>query len=205
VRLQEARRDLYRRLAKEQGYKSRAAFKLIEAVDKYEFIKDGDVVVDFGSAPGGWLQVCSELVGEHGLVVGVDLAGLNFKEANVRTVRADVNRPTMAEELIALTMGRADVVLSDLSPTISGVWELDHIRQVDLTFRVLDLCEVLLRPRGHAFFKTFEGERSAEVRQRFRNSFAVVRPYKPPASRSVSSELYYYCQGWNGTGQTRGL
>jgi 23S rRNA (uridine2552-2'-O)-methyltransferase len=198
MRLEEARKDLYRRLAKEQGYKSRAAFKLIEANEKYRFISEGDVVIDFGSAPGGWLQVSSELIGERGLVVGLDLAAMSFRESNIRTLRSDVYGQEVAGELMAITGRRADVILSDLSPTVSGVWELDHIRQVDLTFRVLDLSETLLRRGGNAFFKGFDGERSRELRDRFKASFSVARPYKPPASRNVSSELYYYCQGWQG-------
>ncbi|MDV3243983.1 MAG: RlmE family RNA methyltransferase [Nitrososphaerales archaeon] len=195
MKLQEARRDLYRRLAKEQGYKSRAAFKLIEANEKYDFIQEGDRVVDFGAAPGGWLQVCSQLVGPRGLVVGLDLHEIHLKEKNVKTVVMDVNDPRVAERIETMLKGKADVVLSDLSPTVSGVWELDQIRQVDLTLRVLDLCGSVLKRNGKCFLKLFEGERSGEVRTEFRRRFTVVRPLKPKASRSASSELYYYCEG----------
>jgi len=200
MRLDEAKKDLYRRLAKEQGYKSRAAFKLIEANEKYRFIKNGDLVIDFGSAPGGWLQVCSGLIGARGLAVGVDLAAVHLKEKNVKTLTLNVHDPSVVDSLLAVTGRKADVVLSDLSPTLTGVWELDHTRQVDLTFRVLDLSEMLLRKGGNAFFKAFDGERSLEVRARLRSSFAFARPYKPPASRRASSELYFYCEGWRGSG-----
>jgi 23S rRNA (uridine2552-2'-O)-methyltransferase len=204
VRLQEARRDLYRRLAKEQGYKSRAAFKLIEANAKYRFIKEGDKVVDFGAAPGGWLQVSSELVGPQGLVVGVDLSEIHLKEkgVNVKTLRLDVMEEGVAEAILALTGGdEVQVILSDLSPTVSGVWELDQTRQADLTLKVLDLSDVLLKRGGSAFLKAFEGERSREVRDAFRTHFEIVRTIKPRASRSASSELYYYCEGWRGGGR----
>ncbi len=196
MRLHEARRDLYRRLAKEQGYKSRAAFKLIEANEKYDFIREGDSVADFGAAPGGWLQVASKLVGPSGKVVGVDLHDIHLKEKNVRTLAIDVNDPKVADKVALELGGRADVVMSDLAPSVSGVWELDQTRQVDLTLRVLELSESVLKRGGFAFFKLFEGERSQEVRDEFRTRFAVVRPMKPAASRSVSSELYYYCEGW---------
>lgn len=196
MRLNEARRDLYRRLAKEQGYRSRAAFKLIQATEKYHFIGPGDRVVDFGAAPGGWMQVASQLVGNDGTVVGVDLHEIRVRGKNLKTIEMDVHDPKVEQKLLEALGGMADVALSDLAPTVSGVWELDQSRQVDLTLRVLDLSESVLRPDGSGFFKLFEGERSQEVRDEFRKRFRVVHTIKPLASRSVSSELYYYCEGW---------
>lgn len=198
MRLHEARRDQYRRLAKEQGYKSRAAFKLIEATEKYGFMGEGDRVVDFGAAPGGWLQVCAQLLGPSGRVVGVDLHEIHVKDKNVATLVMDVNDPRVADRVIHILGRQADVVLSDLAPSVSGVWELDQTRQADLTLRVLDLSGSLLRRGGSAFLKLFEGERSPEVREALRKRFDVVRAFKPAASRSASSELYYYCEGWRG-------
>jgi 23S rRNA (uridine2552-2'-O)-methyltransferase len=196
MRLQEARKDLYRRLAKEQGYRSRAAFKLIEANEKYGIVREGNRVVDLGAAPGGWLQVCSELVGPHGLAVGVDLHETRVKGQNVRTIVMDVYDERAVRKILEVTGGKVDVVLSDLAPSVSGVWELDHIRQVDLTLKVLELSKVILRRGGRAFLKLFEGERSQEAREELRKHFKTVRVVKPQASRSASSELYYYCDGW---------
>ncbi|MDA4119092.1 MAG: RlmE family RNA methyltransferase, partial [Thaumarchaeota archaeon] len=190
-----ARRDLYRRLAREQGYKSRAAFKLIEANERYQFIKEGGKVVDFGSAPGGWLQVVSAFVGPGGLVVGVDLQAVKLKEKNVVFLKSDVNDPNLPSKVTKALGGKADALLSDLSPEVSGVWELDQTTQVDLTLRALELSSSLLKPTGGAFFKLFEGERAQEVRDEFRRMFSVVRVIKPAASRNASSELYYYCEG----------
>jgi 23S rRNA (uridine2552-2'-O)-methyltransferase len=198
MRLNEARRDLYRRLAKEQGYKSRAAFKLIEACDKYRFIGEGDYVVDFGSAPGGWLQVASELVGPDGFVAGVDLRPVHMKERNVVSLVMDIHNPQVGEALLRLMGRKADVFLSDVAPSVSGVWELDQGKQADLTLRVLELAPALLKERGTAFCKLFEGERSEEVRRALRNGFERIKANKPAASRSSSSELYYYCEGWKG-------
>lgn len=195
MRLSEARRDLYRRLAREQGYKSRAAFKLIEANERYGLIRGGDKVIDFGAAPGGWLQVVSELVGPSGLVVGVDTSPIRLKEKNVTAIKMDVHDPAVSDKVAGALGGKADAVLSDLAPSVTGVWELDQTRQVDLTLRVLDLSESLLKEGGCAFCKLFEGERSQEVRTRFRLMFESVRVLKPAASRSASSELYYACQG----------
>jgi len=195
LRLDEARRDLYRRLAREQGYKSRAAFKLIEANERYGFLSRGGRVLDLGAAPGGWLQVASELVGPDGLVVGVDTSPIRLKEKNVVSIKMDVNDSTLVPKVRELLGGRADVMLSDLSPSVSGVWEIDQTRQVDLTLRVLDLTSLLLKETGSVFCKLFEGLRAQEVRDEFRRRFRLVRVIKPAASRSASSELYYYCEG----------
>jgi 23S rRNA (uridine2552-2'-O)-methyltransferase len=195
MRLHEARKDLYRRLAREQGYKSRAAFKLLEANERYGFIREGGKVFDFGAAPGGWLQVASEIVGPEGKVVGIDLSPIRLKERNVVAIRIDVHDPAVAAKARGALGGDADVILSDLAPTVSGVWELDQTRQVDMTLRVLDLSKELLRPGGSVFCKLFEGERSQEVRDLFRRMFRSVRVVKPAASRNASSELYYFCEG----------
>jgi len=195
LRLDEARRDLYRRLAREQGYKSRAAFKLLEANERYGFLREGAKVLDLGAAPGGWMQVASELVGPEGLIVGVDLSPIRLKEKNVVAVKMDVHDPALPDKARALLGGEADVILSDLSPVVSGVWELDQTRQVDLTLRVLELAGSLLKESGSIFCKLFEGERAQEVRDEFRRTFRSVRVVKPAASRTASSELYYFCEG----------
>lgn len=195
MRLHEARRDLYRRLAKEQGYKSRAAFKLIEANERYGFLREGGRVLDFGSAPGGWMQVASELVGPSGIVVGVDLSPVRLKEKNLVFMKMNINDPALPPKLLESLGGRADVILSDLSPVVSGVWELDQTRQVDLTLKVLQLSSDLLKKGGAVFCKLFEGERAQEVRDEFRKRFKTVRVVKPSASRPASSELYYFCEG----------
>jgi 23S rRNA (uridine2552-2'-O)-methyltransferase len=195
MRLNESKRDLYRRLAREQGYKSRAAFKLIEANERYGFLRSGVKVLDLGAAPGGWLQVASELVGPAGLVVGIDTSPIRLKEKNVVSAKMDVNDATLVPKVMELLGGRADVILSDLSPSVSGVWEIDQTKQVDLTLRALDLASSLLKEEGSVFCKLFEGIRAQEVRDEFRRRFRLVRVIKPAASRSASSELYYYCEG----------
>lgn len=195
MRLNEAKRDLYRRLAREQGYKSRAAFKLIEANERYGFLRRGGRVLDFGSSPGGWLQVASEAVGAEGLVVGVDVAPNRVKEKNVVSLKMDVNDPAFASKAAGALGGKADVFLSDLSPSVTGVWELDQTRQVDLTMKVLELAGELLKTGGCLFCKLFEGAGSQGVRDELRRRFKTVRVIKPAASRNASSELYYFCEG----------
>ena len=201
MRLQDARRDLYRRLAKEEGFKSRAAYKLIEANERYGIIGRGSRVVDFGAAPGGWLQVCSRIVGDSGLVVGVDLREISLKSKNLKTLRLDVYDESVGGQISKVLSGlAADVILSDLSPSVSGIWELDHFRQVEMTVRVLSLGETLLKKGGNGFFKDFEGERSREVRRELIERFEEVRTMKPRASRNESSELYYVGLAWRGAG-----
>ena len=199
MKLQEARRDLYRRLAKEEGFKSRAAYKLIEANERYRIITGGSRVVDFGAAPGGWLQVCSRIVGDSGFVVGVDLREISLKGKNLKTLRLDVYDESVGG-IVSKVLGglTADVILSDLSPSVSGIWELDHFRQVEMTQRVLSLGETLLKKGGNGFFKIFEGERSGEVKRELIGRFEEVRTMKPRASRRESSELYYVGLAWRG-------
>ena len=143
--------------------------------------------------------MAGENVGERGVVVGVDLNAIRLRGRNLSTLTMDVHDPKTGQAVMsALSRRTADVVLSDLAPSVSGVWDLDQGRQVDLTLRVLELSELVLRRGGSGFFKLFEGERSQEVREEFRKCFEIVRAIKPAASRSVSSELYYYCKGWKG-------
>ncbi|HUH99989.1 MAG TPA: RlmE family RNA methyltransferase [Nitrososphaerales archaeon] len=193
MRLQDAKRDQYRRLAREQGYKSRAAYKLLESVRKHRLIKKGDVVLDFGAAPGGWLQVASEAAGESGLVVGVDLEPVDLNEDNIVAIQSDVKSPELALRLEKALPRRADVLLSDLSPQVTGTWDLDHFRQIDLTFAAVSLMGGFLRKGGNAMFKVFDGERFGEIRGSLSKQFKTVQVTKPKASRSESAELYLVC------------
>ena len=163
MRLEDARRDQYRKLAREEGYKSRAAYKLLESVRKYQLVKRGDVVLDFGAAPGGWLQVAANAVGESGLVVGVDLEPVQLNLENVVTIQSDVKSPELAVKLDRELPRKADVVLSDLSPQVMGTWDLDHYRQIDITMAAAALMGGVLRKGGNAMFKVFDGERFGEM------------------------------------------
>jgi 23S rRNA (uridine2552-2'-O)-methyltransferase len=196
MRLEDARRDQYRKLAREEGYKSRAAYKLLESVRKYQLIKRGDVVLDFGAAPGGWLQVAAEAVGESGLVVGVDLEPLQLNLENVVTIQSDVKSPELAVKLDGALPRKADVVLSDLSPQVMGTWDLDHYRQIDITMAAAALMGGFLRKGGNAMFKVFDGERFGEMRAVLAKQFQKVHITKPKASRKGSAELYLVCLGF---------
>jgi len=195
LRLSEAKTDYYRRKAREQGYKSRAAYKLLEAVQKYRLIKPGDRVLDIGAAPGGWLQVASEAVGESGRVVGIDLDEIRLNLPNVRTLRMDVYDKATLETVRSLFDMPADVMLSDLSPKISGAWDLDHYKQTELVLRSFDLGDDILRKGGNAMLKLFDGERFIEARKEAEKRYTTVVVMKPKASRGSSSEMYFVCLG----------
>lgn len=196
MRLEDARRDQYRKLAREEGYKSRAAYKLLESVRKYQLVKRGDVVLDFGAAPGGWLQVAANAVGESGLVVGVDLEPVQLNLENVVTIQSDVKSPELAVKLDRELPRKADVVLSDLSPQVMGTWDLDHYRQIDITMAAAALMGGFLRKGGNAMFKVFDGERFGEMRALLTGQFKKVHITKPKASRKGSAELYLVCLGF---------
>jgi 23S rRNA (uridine2552-2'-O)-methyltransferase len=193
MRLEDAKRDPYRKLAREEGYKTRAAYKLLENVRRYQLIKRGDVVLDFGAAPGGWLQVASQAVGESGLVVGVDLEPVQLNEMNVVTIQSDVRSPELSVKLERALPRKADVVLSDLSPQVMGTWDLDHYRQIEITMAAAALMGGFLRKGGNAMFKVFDGERFGETRALLTKQFERVQITKPKASRKGSAELYLVC------------
>jgi len=190
--LRERRQDYFYRRAKEERLRSRAAFKLSEAVERFGLIKSGDVVVDLGAAPGGWMVAALWAVGETGFVLGVDLKPIAaFEAENARSIVLDICEPDAVDVIRGfLPGGLADVVVSDVSPNVSGVWEVDSARQVDLAWRSLTVAGGVLRGGGNVFFKVFQGDMMNEFVAEVRREFRVVRFLKPRASRKKSSELY---------------
>lgn len=189
--LQDRKRDYYYKKAKEEKYRSRAAYKLLQAVKKYQFIKSGSVVVDLGAAPGGWVQAARSIVEDKGFVLGVDLRQVEpFEEDNVRTIEADVNEEETIQQILELLPRKADAVISDVSPNISGIWEVDHARQMDLSQRALNIALETLRPSGSFFVKVFQGDMLNDFTEKVKHHFQIVRVVKPAASRGKSSELF---------------
>ena len=193
MRLADARRDHYRRLAKDQGYRSRAAYKLKQLNDSYRILKKGYRVVDIGCAPGGWVQVATHEVGQSGKVVGIDLKPVDPVQGST-ILQGSIDDPVAVNKIIEAMGGlRADAVLSDLAPNVSGMWDVDHAKQIDLTRNALALAKQVLRERGSAVFKVFEGEFLRELKGEMAASFEKVLVSKPTASRQQSSELYLVC------------
>ncbi len=206
MRLDEAKRDHYRKRAKEEGYRSRAAFKLIQINQKYRLINPRDRVIDIGSAPGGWLEVASEQVGPDGLVIGVDLVQVKPVGKNVKILTGDISSADFPDKLhYALGKGNADCVLADLSPKISGIWEMDHFRQIELCHKVLDLLPSILVRGGSSVMKAFQGAELDLLVKRLKKSFPRVEVSKPNASRSESSEVYLVSMDFSGKVEPRQL
>jgi len=189
--VQERKKDYYYRKAKEEKYRSRATYKLFQAIEKYHFIKKGDVVVDLGAAPGGWVQAARKTVGSKGFVLGVDLKPIEpFSQTNVRTIISDINEQETLEQILSMIPKKADVVISDASPNISGIWEVDHARQIDLAHKSLEIALETLLLSGNFFVKVFEGDLLNDFIGKVKKHFEVVRIIKPKASRAKSSEIF---------------
>jgi 23S rRNA (uridine2552-2'-O)-methyltransferase len=189
--MQDKKRDYYYKKAKQEHYRSRAAYKLFQAIKKYGFIEYGDVVVDLGAAPGGWMQAAKKTVGNKGFVLGVDLKPIEpFPQHYVRTIVCDMTEEETLQQILELLPRKADAVISDASPNISGVWEVDHARQLDLAQEAMHIASETLRPGGNFFVKVFQGDMLDDFAQKVERHFDYVRVIKPHASRAKSSEMF---------------
>ncbi|HTW55871.1 MAG TPA: RlmE family RNA methyltransferase [Thermoplasmata archaeon] len=190
----ERRRDPYYRAAQAQGLRSRAAFKLDFLDRRFHLLRPGARVLDLGAAPGGWSVVAAERVGPRGSVVAVDERPID-PIPGVAVVRGRVGDPRLAARL---GPGSFDVVLSDLSPRISGAYGTDHARSAALVAAALALAEGVLRPGGAFAAKVFDGDLVDDLAARIADGFVRSRRTKPPASREASSELYLVGLGYRG-------
>ena len=194
--IQDRQREYYYKKAKEENYRSRATYKLVQANEKYGFIQRNDIVVDLGAAPGGWIQAARKMTGKNGFVLGVDLKPIEpFTQEYIRTIIADLTEPEMVEQILSFIPRKADVVISDAAPNITGVWEVDHARQIDLATKALEIAQCILRPQGNFFVKVFEGDLLNDFMQTVKTLFDTVKIVKPQASRAKSSEMYLLALG----------
>ncbi|HEY6821718.1 MAG TPA: RlmE family RNA methyltransferase [Burkholderiales bacterium] len=178
--------DAYVRQAKAQGYRSRAAFKLLEISKRENLLRPGMRVVDLGAAPGGWSQVAAEAVKPGGKVIAVDLLQI-APISGVTILKGDFRDPGV---VAALEGAPADVVLSDLSPNMSGIPNVDQARAAEMTQAAIDFCLRHLRPDGAFVVKLFHGEAFEDVLARLKQVFRKVSVRKPAASRGESAETY---------------
>ncbi|MCS7097309.1 MAG: RlmE family RNA methyltransferase [Candidatus Methanomethylicia archaeon] len=186
------RLDYYYYRSKIEGYRSRAAYKLKEINEKFKIIKRGYVVVDLGAAPGGWIQVAREIVGDKGFIVGVDINPIaKFPWENVKTIIADITDPNTVDKVKSLLPNKvANVVLSDAAPKLSGIHEIDHANQIFLAENALQISLKLLVEDGACVIKALQGSTFREFINKVRENFKYVKIYKPKASRKKSSEIY---------------
>jgi 23S rRNA (uridine2552-2'-O)-methyltransferase len=178
--------DQYVKAARKQGYRSRAAFKLLELDKKESILKPGQTVVDLGAAPGGWSQVAAEKVKPGGRVIAIDLLEI-APISGVTTLKGDFRQVLVEKHSIAT---RADVVLSDLSPNLSGIANVDQARLLELAAAAVELCGKILKPDGVFVVKAFHGEAFDALMERLKAAFKKVKVVKPPASRGESAETY---------------
>ena len=186
-------RDEYYNRAKQEGYRSRAAYKLKQLDETANLISEGDTVVDLGAAPGGWSQVAAELASGSGTVVAVDRQRIDAIDG-VETVRGDMTEESTRKEVLD-AVGTADIVISDMAPNMTGEYELDHARSVHLARTAFETALELLAPGGDFVAKLFEGPDTDDLRADIDEEFEYVRSVHPEASRDSSSELYLVGKG----------
>jgi 23S rRNA (uridine2552-2'-O)-methyltransferase len=190
-------RDAYFRRAKAEGYRARSAYKLLQIQEAHTLIRPGDVILDLGAAPGGWSQVASQLAGERGRVVAVDLAAME-PLPGVVSLQADMLDPDTLPTLLEALGGLADVVLSDAAPQVTGIRVTDHARSMSLAEGALEIARHVLRPGGHLVVKVFEGGDFPEFLQEVRRAFRSAKSTHPAASRQESRELFVVARGFRG-------
>lgn len=187
--------DIYVRRARQEGYRSRSAFKLLEILEKDKLVRSGMIVVDLGAAPGGWSQVLASLIGEKGRVIALDMLEME-PIRNVTFLRGDFSEDNAVAALQKELGGRkADLVVSDMAPNISGVGMVDQARSMHLAELALDFTGNFLKPGGVLLVKVFQGAGLDEFRKQLGEVFDSVAVRKPKASRDRSSELFLLAKG----------
>lgn len=193
------RKDHYYKKAKEEGRASRASYKLEQIQSKYRILKKNDKVTDLGAAPGGWMEVLSEMVGPKGLVVGIDLLPLKIGlRANMRFILGDITADESHDKIAELCDGPVDVVLSDMAPNTSGVAFKDCYLSYELCCMALDVAKKILKPNGNFAAKIFQGQEVETFKRDLRALFKKVEQYTPPATRQSSKEIYLVALGFKG-------
>jgi 23S rRNA (uridine2552-2'-O)-methyltransferase len=188
--------DPYVREAQAAGYRSRAAFKLLEIQAKDRLLRPGMTVVDLGAAPGGWSQVAAAAVGARGRVLATDLLEMD-PLPGVEFIQGDFREQEVLDRLLAsLGADKADLVISDMAPNISGMGAVDQPRAMYLAELALELCREVLRPGGDLLVKLFQGEGFDAYMAELRRVFRQVRVRKPKASRARSRELYVLARNY---------
>ena len=206
VRKGELARDRFYIKAKEEGFRSRSAYKLKEMVAKFKIMKRGDTVIDLGAAPGGWSQVASDVVGAHGVVISVDLQHIAPIEGVV-TLRGDITDREATIKLLRKALmlhgcgndsaaAAATVVLSDAAPKLSGNRVYDHYRSFELSKAALGIATALLKPGGNFVAKIFQGEYYSIFYKSVKDMFRDARAYTPKASHKRSAEVFVIGKGF---------
>ncbi len=189
--------DTYVKKAQQEGWRSRAIYKLIEIDERDRLLKPGMTVVDLGAAPGGWSEYAARQVGSKGRVIALDLLPMDAI-AGVEFIEGDFHEEAVYERLLAVLDGRpVDLVMSDMAPNMSGMKAVDQPRAMYLAELSLELAQKVLKPGGDMLLKAFTGEGLDEFKREIRQHFAKLIVRKPKASRARSPEIYLLARGYN--------
>lgn len=190
-------RDTYYKKAKQQGYRSRAAYKLLELQERFRIFKTGQLIVDLGAAPGGWIQVAAKLVGPSGKVIGVDLQPLEpFHQKNIIVVQADITAAETEQRIMEYLGRPADSVISDVAPKLTGIRDTDEARSLELNQTALEVAKRLLRSGGTFLIKSFVSEELRIFSTELEKQFCSIQRTRPDASRKGSSEIYFFAKDY---------
>jgi len=190
------KKDYYYFKARKEGYRSRAAYKLKEIAARFGIFKGVKAVLDLCCSPGGWLQVAKEYLGNDGVIIGVDLSEIESING-VIFIKGDIRNEKILNEILEVT-DKVDLVLSDCSPKVSGIWSLDHERQLQLARESLSIAKKLLRKDGNLVLKVFQGAEYESLLNEVRLYFKKVYTTKPSASRKQSAEIYVVAKYFKG-------
>jgi 23S rRNA (uridine2552-2'-O)-methyltransferase len=196
--LQEHVSDPYVKQAQKDGYRSRSSYKLIELNEKDRLIHPGMLIMDLGSAPGGWSQVAGKLVGEKGRVLATDILPMDAVK-NVDFIQGDFTDEAVVNQILeALNGAKPDLIISDIAPNITGIESADQGTSIYLVELALDMVRRVLKPKGNFVVKVFQGTGSDAYLKDVRTSFEKVSVRKPKASRPRSREVYVVARGFKG-------
>ena len=196
----ERKQEQYYKMAKKNNYRSRASYKLKQINKRFKLIEPESYVLDLGAAPGGWSQVALEIMGEEGVVVGVDLQWIRpFEEENFIGIKGDFTTEDIQKKIKKAMEGKANVVLSDASPKLSGIKDMDNLRSAELAETVLKICDSLLERNGSLIMKVFQGAEYENIIKKIKEKFKIVKTTKPESSRKSSTEMYVVAKGFRGT------
>ncbi|NOQ80583.1 MAG: 23S rRNA (uridine(2552)-2'-O)-methyltransferase RlmE [Gammaproteobacteria bacterium] len=196
--LQEHFKDQYVLKSQKEGYRSRAAYKLLQIQEKDKIIKPGMNVVDLGAAPGGWSQVARQFVGTKGKIIALDILPMD-QLAQVEFIQGDFQEDSVLEELLKVVNNEPiDLVISDMAPNVTGVKAVDQPKSMYLLELAIDLADQVLKPQGSLLMKVFQGEGFEQLLAELRQRYQKVITRKPDASRSRSSEIYLLAKGFKG-------
>lgn len=189
--------DRYFQKAKEEGYRARSAYKLLQIQQKFHIIRRGNTVVDLGAAPGSWSQVVTKIVGGGGRVIALDLQPIE-PIPGVTTLEGDMTDPAVQAQVIDVAGGKAHVVLSDAAPSTTGIKLRDHVISIELARAAFEVAKRLLVSRGNLVLKVFEGEDLPDLIRDVKMAFHPVKVHTPPATRNESWESFIVARGYKG-------